>query len=139
MRKNKKKKAKTNFSLNMIITNNNPYTRVESYPAKEPHDSMLNLVLMPSPSVNGVSVNTPSPHPKIDCHLTSDLFTVKRMLDNGIEQDVKTVSFDSESPEFVYGRISDIMSRLPSVPDSEPSDPAPDPVPEPAPDLWKSK
>ena len=75
MRKNKKKKAKINFSSNMIITNNNPYTRVESYPAKEPHDSMLNLVLMPSSAVNGVSVNSPSPHPKIDCHLTSDLFT----------------------------------------------------------------
>lgn len=118
----------------MIITNNNPYTRVESYPAKEPHDSMLNQVLTASPAVNGVSVNTPSPHPKIDCHLTSDLFTVKRMLENGIEQDVKTVSFDSESPEFVYGRFSDLMSRVSSVPASESSETAPAPAPDPAPD-----
>lgn len=118
----------------MIITNNNPYTRVESYPAKEPHDSMLNQVLTASPAVNGVSINTPSPHPKIDCHLTSDLFTVNRMLENGIEQDVKTVSFDSESPEFVHGRFSDIMSRVSSVPLSKPSEPAPEPVHEPATD-----
>lgn len=73
MRKNKKKKVKTNFLSIMIITNNNPYTRVESYPAKEPHDSMLNQVLTASTDVNGVSVFTPSPHPTIDCHLTSDL------------------------------------------------------------------
>ena len=120
----------------MIITNNNPYTRVESYPAKEPHDSLLNQVLTPSTSVNGVSVNNPSPHPTIDCHLTSDLFTVKRMLENGIEQDVKTVSFDSESPEFVHSRFFDIMSRLSSEPDSEPaselaSEPASEPDSEP--------
>ena len=92
----------------MIITNNNPYTRVERYPAKEPHDSMLNQVLTASPSVNGVSVNTPSPHPTIDNHLTSDLFSVQRMLQNGLVQEVKTVSFDSESPEFVHSRFSDI-------------------------------
>ena len=96
----------------MIITNNNPYTRVENYPAKEPHDSMLNQVLTASPAVNGVSVNTPSPHPTIDSHLTADLFTVNRMLQNGLEQDVKTVSFDSESPEFVHARFSDIISRV---------------------------
>lgn len=118
----------------MIITNNNPYTRVETYPAKEPYDSMLNQVLTASTAVNGVSVNTPSPHPTIDCHLTSDLFTVKRMLENGIEQDVKTVSFDSESPEFVHGRFSDIMSRVSSVPASESSEPAPEPAHEPAPE-----
>ena len=117
----------------MIITNNNPYTRVESYPAKEPHDSMLNQVLSPSPSVNGVSVNTPSPHPTIDKHLTSDLFTVQRMIQNGLEQDVKTVSFDSESPEFVYSRFSDMMSRLSSEPASDPaSEPASEPAPEPS-------
>lgn len=121
----------------MIITNNNPYTRVESYPAKEPHDSMLNQVLTASPAVNGVSVNTPSPHPTIDEHLTADLFTVQRMIQNGLEQDVKTVSFDSESPEFVYSRFSDIMSRLSSEPALEPapepaSEPAPEPAPEPA-------
>ena len=117
----------------MIITNNNPYTRVESYPAKEPHDSMLNQVLTASPAVNGVSVNTPSPHPTIDKHLTSDLFTVQRMIQNGLEQDVKTVSFDSESPEFVYSRFSDIMSRLSSEPASESvSEPASESVSEPA-------
>lgn len=113
----------------MIITNNNPYTRVESYPAKEPHDSLLNQVLTASPAVNGVSVNTPSPHPIIDNHLTADLFTVQRMIQNGIEQDVKTVSFDSESPEFVHARFSDIMSRLSSEPASEP---ASEPTSEPA-------
>lgn len=119
----------------MIITNNNPFTRVESYPAKEPHDSLLNQVLMPSTSVNGVSVNNPSPHPKIDCHLNSDLFTVKRMLENGIEQDVKTVSFDSESPEFVHARFSDLMSRVSSQPSSEPvSEPASEPASEPVSD-----
>lgn len=127
----------------MIITNNNPYTRVESYPAKEPHDSMLNQVLTASPPVNGVSVNTPSPHPTIDKHLTSDLFTVQRMLQNGLEQEVKTVSFDSESPEFVHSRFSDIMSRLSSEPAPEPapepasepaSEPALEPAPEPAPE-----
>ena len=64
----------------MIITNNNPYTRVETYPAKEPHDSMLNQVLTASPAVKGVSVNTPSPHPTIDNHLTSDLLTLQRMI-----------------------------------------------------------
>lgn len=111
----------------MIITNNNPFTRVESYTAKEPHDSLLNLVLTASPAVNGVSVNTPSPHPKIDSHLTSDLFTVQRMLENGIEQDVKTVSFDSESPEFIHSRFSDIMSRVSSAPAT---DPAPASAPE---------
>lgn len=115
----------------MIITNNNPYTRVESYPAKEPHDSMLNQVLTASPAVNGVSVNTPSPHPTIDNHLTADLFTVQRMIQNGLEQEVKTVSFDSESPEFVHSRFSDIMSRLSSEPAPEP---VPEPVPEPAPE-----
>lgn len=116
----------------MIITNNNPFTRVESYTAKEPHDSLLNQVLMPSTSVNGVSVNNPSPHPTIDSHLTSDLFTVKRMLENGIQQDVKTVSFDSESPEFAHSQFSDIMSRVTS---SEPApEPAPEPVSEPAPE-----
>ena len=119
----------------MIITNNNPYTRVESYPAKEPHDSMLNQVLTASPAVNGVSVNTPSPHPTIDSHLTSDLFTVNRMLQNGLEQDVKTVSFDSESPEFVYSRFSDIMSGLSSQPAPEPApEPSPEPSPESAPE-----
>ncbi len=123
----------------MIITNNNPYTRVETYPAKEPHDSLLNQVLTPSTSVNGVSVNTPSPHPTIDNHLTADLFTVQRMIQNGIEQDVKTVSFDSESPEFVHSHFSDIMSRVSSVSSPEPapdsaSEPAPETVPEPAPD-----
>lgn len=125
----------------MIITNNNPYTRVETYPAKEPHDSMLNQVLTASTAVNGVSVNTPSPHPTIDKHLTADLFTVHRMIQNGLEQEVKTVSFDSESPEFVHSRFSDIMSRLSSEPASEtaselpsetasesPSEPAPDPA-----------
>lgn len=117
----------------MIITNNNPYTRVESYPPKEPHDSMLNQVLMPSPAVNGVSVNTPSPHPTIDKHLTADLFTVQRMIQNGLEQDVKTVSFDSESPEFVYSRFSDIMSGLSSAPALDPApEPVSDPTPEPA-------
>lgn len=117
----------------MIITNNNPLTRVESYPAKEPHDSLLNQVLMPSTSVNGVSVNNPSPHPKIDCHLTSDLFTVQRMLENGIEQDVKTVSFDSETPEFVHSHFSDILSRVSSDPAPEPTpDPAPEPTLDPA-------
>lgn len=115
----------------MIITNNNPYTRVESYPAKEPHDSMLNQVLSASPAVNGVSVNTPSPHPTIDNHLTADLFTLQRMLQNGLEQEVKTVSFDSETPEFVHSRFSDIMSRLSSEPAPEP---VPEPVPEPTPD-----
>ena len=114
----------------MIITNNNPYTRVERYPAKEPHDSLLNQVLTASPAVNGVSVNTPSPHPTIDNHLTSDLFSVQRMIQNGLEQDVKTVSFDSESPEFVHSRFSDIMSRLSSEP--APAS-APEPAPEPAP------
>lgn len=123
----------------MIITNNNPYTRVERYPAKEPHDSMLNQVLTASPAVNGVSVNTPSPHPTIDNHLTADLFTVQRMIQNGLEQDVKTVSFDSESPEFVHSRFNDIMSRLSSEPASEPasepvSQPAPEPAPEPVPE-----
>lgn len=123
----------------MIITNNNPYTRVEHYPAKEPHDSMLNQVLTASPAVNGVSVNTPSPHPIIDTHLTSDLFTVQRMLQNGLEQDVKTVSFDSESPEFAHSRFSDIMSRLSSEPALDPvsetsSEPASQPAPEPAPE-----
>ena len=119
----------------MIITNNNPYTRVESYPAKEPYDSMLNQVLTASPAVNGVSVNTPSPHPTIDSHLTADLFTVQRMIQNGLEQDVKTVTFDSETPEFVHSRFSDIMSRLSSEPASEPApESAPDPAPEPAPD-----
>ena len=113
----------------MIITNNNPYTRVERYPAKEPHDSLLNQVLTASPAVNGVSVNTPSPHPTIDNHLTSDLFSVQRMIQNGLEQDVKTVSFDSESPEFVHSRFSDIMSRLSSEP--APAS-APEPAPEPA-------
>lgn len=122
----------------MIITNNNPYTRVERYPAKEPHDSMLNQVLMASPAVNGVSVNTPSPHPTIDNHLTADLFTVQRMLQNGLEQDVKTVSFDSESPEFTVSHFTDIMSRLSSEPSSESasesaSEPASEPAPEPAP------
>ena len=125
----------------MIITNNNPYTRVESYPAKEPHDSLLNQVLTASPAVNGVSVNTPCPHPTIDNHLTSDLFTVQRMIQNGLEQDVKTVSFDSESPEFVHSRFSDIMSHLSSQPASEPvsgpasesaSEPVSEPVSEPA-------
>lgn len=125
----------------MIITNNNPYTRVESYPPKEPHDSFLNQVLTASPAVNGVSVNTPSPHPTIDNHLTADLFTVQRMIQNGLEQEVKTVSFDSESPEFVHSRFSDIMSRVSSElapePTSEPapepaSDLAPEPAPEPA-------
>ena len=116
----------------MIITNNNPYTRVESYTAKEPHDSMLNQVLTASPAVNGVSVNTPSPHPIIDRHLTSDLFSVQRMIQNGLEQDVKTVSFDSESPEFVYSRFSDIMSRLSSESASEPaSEPVSEPISEP--------
>ena len=120
----------------MIITNNNPYTRVESYPAKEPHDSMLNQVLTASSAVNGVSVNTPSPHPTIDSHLTSDLVTVKRMLENGIEQDVKTVSFDSESPEFVHSRFSDIMSRLSTEPALEHApEPASEPLSEPAPEL----
>lgn len=120
----------------MIITNNNPFTRVESYPAKEPHDSMLNQVLTASPAVNGVSVNAPSPHPTIDNHLTADLFTVQRMLQNGLEQEVKTVTFDSETPEFVHSRFSDIMSRLSSVPASEPSpEPSPEPAPEPAPEL----
>lgn len=117
----------------MIITNNNPYTRVEHYSAKEPHDSMLNQVLTASPAVNGVSVNTPSPHPTIDEHLTADLFTVQRMLQNGLEQDVKTVSFDSESPEFVHSRFSDILSSLSSEPASEPtSEPVSEPVSEPA-------
>lgn len=121
----------------MIITNNNPYTRVESYPAKEPHDSMLNQVLTASPAVNGVSVNTPSPHPIIDSHLTADLFTVQRMIQNGLEQDVKTVSFDSETPEFVHSRFSDIMSRVAIEPASEPvpassSEPASEPAPDPA-------
>ena len=121
----------------MIITNNNPYTRVESYPAKEPHDSMLNQVLTASPAVNGVSVNTPSPHPTIDKHLTADLFTVQRMIQNGLEQDVKTVSFDSESPEFLHPRLSDILRPLSSEPDSEPaseppSEPASQPASEPA-------
>ena len=128
----------------MIITNNNPYTRVESYPAKEPHDSMLNQVLTASSAVNGVSVNTPSSHPTIDNHLTADLFTVKRMLQNGLEQDVKTVSFDSESPEFVHSRFSEIMNRLSSEPVSEPasvpvsepaSEPASEPVSEPVSEL----
>lgn len=119
----------------MIITNNNPFTRVESYPAKEPHDSLLNQVLKPSTFVNGVSVNTPSLHPTIDSHLTSDLFTVKRMLENGIEQDVKTVSFDSESPEFAHARFSDIMSRVTSQPSPEQSpELVPEPVSEPAPE-----
>lgn len=119
----------------MIITNNNPYTRVESYPAKEPHDSMLNQVLTASPAVNGVSVNTPSPHPTIDNHLTSDLFTVQRMLQNGLEQEVKTVSFDSETPEFVHSRFSDIMSRLSPEPSPEPApEPSPEPSSEPATD-----
>lgn len=123
----------------MIITNNNPFTRVERYPAKEPHDSLLNQVLAPSTSVNGVSVNNPSPHPIIDSHLTSDLFTVKRMLENGIEQDVKTVSFDSESPEFVHARFSDIISRVSSDPAPDPApelapEPAPEPALEPVPD-----
>lgn len=121
----------------MIITNNNPYTRVECYPAKEPHDSLLNLVLTASPAVNGVSVNTPSPHPTIDTHLTSELFTVQRMLQNGLEQEVKTVSFDSESPEFVHSCFSNIISRLSSEPASEPasesaSEPASEPATEPA-------
>ena len=110
----------------MIITNNNPFTRVESYPAKEPHDSLLNQVLMPSKPANGVSVNNPSPHPTIDCRLTSDLFSVKRMLENGIEQDVKTVSFDSESPEYAHSHIYDIISRVTS-------ESAPESAPEPAP------
>lgn len=123
----------------MIITNNNPYTRVESYPAKEPHDSMLNQVLTSSSAVNGVSVNTPSPHPTIDKHLTADLFTVQRMIQNGLEQDVKTVSFDSESPEFVHTRFSDLMSRISYEPSPEPapepsSEPAPEPSTEPSPE-----
>ena len=106
----------------MIITNNNPYTRVESYSAKEPHDSMLNQVLTASTPINGVSVSNPSRHPIIDNNLTSDLFTVQRMLQNGMEQEVKTVSFDSETPEFIHSHFSDIISRVSSeiTPDSAP-------------------
>lgn len=61
------------------------------------------------------------------------------MIQNGLQQEVKTVSFDSESPEFVHARFSDIMSRLSSelvpVPASESSpEPSPEPAPEPSPE-----
>lgn len=117
----------------MILNNNNPFTRVEHYPPKEPHDSLLNMVLTPSETVNGVSVNKPAPHPIIDKHLTSDLFSVESMLLNGINQDVKTVSFDSETPENLFNHFNNMINHVTTEPEPSP-EPTPEPIPEPTPE-----
>lgn len=111
-----------------MIINNLSHTRIEDYPKSEPVDTILKYVEVPTPSVKGYSICERQLHPTIDPEITANLFSVDSMLKHGMSQDVRTVSFDSETPESTLSHFNGMIDGVEYAPTEEDVTPTPTPT-----------